>query len=63
MGRNTDYEARQRAKGLKKITLWVPIDREAEVKQLASALIQNSDITIDTLRNTKNGQFVSLERI
>ena len=62
MSRNSDYEQRQREKGLSKVTMWIPSDREPEFRQLASACTQNRDLTFNTLRDTTSGRFVSLER-
>lgn len=43
MTRNKVYEDKQKSKGLKKITLWVPEDSEVELKQMASFLCDNRD--------------------
>lgn len=63
MSRNNRYEQRKRADGLKKITLWIPCEREAEFKQLAEACSQYRHLSFNTLRDTQSGKYVSLERL
>lgn len=63
MSRNTKYEASQKEKGLKKITLWVPFDREPEFKMLAATCCEHRHLTFNTLRDEQSGKFVSLERL
>ncbi|MDC5706396.1 hypothetical protein OPW36_21000 [Vibrio europaeus] len=53
MSRNSEYEQRQKDKGLKKITLWVPEDRDCEVKQAAQMMCDNEDLTINVLRSIR----------
>ena len=43
MTRNQKYERKQKAKGLKKVTLWIPDDSEVEIKQMIEFLIDNPD--------------------
>lgn len=43
MSRNSKYELKQRSKGLKKLTLWVPVDSEVEFKSMADFLCHNRD--------------------
>ncbi|WCP70102.1 hypothetical protein LYZ37_23160 (plasmid) [Vibrio tubiashii] len=60
MSRNSEYEQRQKDKGLKKITLWVPEDRDCEVKQAAQMMCDNEDLTINVLRSIATGKLVSM---
>ncbi|MDC5804757.1 hypothetical protein OPW36_14140 [Vibrio europaeus] len=60
MSRNSEYEQRQKDKGLKKITLWVPEDRDCEVKQAAQMMCDNEDLTINVLRSIASGKLVSM---
>ncbi|MCT8878656.1 hypothetical protein [Shewanella xiamenensis] len=41
MTRNSKYELKQRSNGLKKLTLWVPLESEIEFKQMADFLCSN----------------------
>lgn len=43
MSRNKRYEERKKAMGLKKVTLWVPVNSEIEFKQMAEFLCENPD--------------------
>ncbi len=63
MSRNTKYEATQKAKGLKKVTLWLPSEREPEFKALALACCTHRHLSFNTLRDTQSGKYVSLERL
>ncbi|WED26429.1 hypothetical protein L3V77_15740 [Vibrio sp. DW001] len=63
MSRNKKYELAQHEKGLKKVTVWVPVEREPEFKMLASACCDHRNLTFNTLRDVQSGKFVSLERI
>ncbi|ASI90969.1 MULTISPECIES: antitoxin MazE-like protein [Vibrio] len=63
MSRNKRYEARKRAQGLVKVTLWVPDSRESEFKMLADACCEFRHLTFNTLRDTQSGKYVSLERL
>ncbi|MDC5813101.1 hypothetical protein OPW07_25625 [Vibrio europaeus] len=60
MSRNSEYEQRQKDKGLKKITLWVPEDKDCEVKQAAQMMCDNEDLTINVLRSIATGKLVSM---
>ncbi|WP_064609891.1 hypothetical protein [Photobacterium sp. J15] len=62
MSRNSEYEKRQRDKGLKKVTLWVPEDREADIKQAVTMMVENDSLTLNALRDTRSGKFVSMHR-
>ena len=63
MSRNKAYEQRKQAEGLKKVTLWVPCDREAEFKLLADKCCQYRHLTFNTLRDAVSGKYVSLENL
>lgn len=41
MTRNQKYEQKQKGKGLKKVTLWIPDNSEIEIKQMVEFLIDN----------------------
>ncbi|MEI8670358.1 hypothetical protein P4S65_20320 [Pseudoalteromonas sp. B131b] len=43
MTRNEKYEQKQKGKGLKKVTLWIPDNSEIEIKQMVEFLIDNPD--------------------
>lgn len=43
MTRNQKYEQKQKGKGLKKVTLWIPDNSEIEIKQMVEFLIGNPD--------------------
>ena len=62
MSRNSKYEQKMKDKGFKKVTLWVPADRECEIKQAASIMCEDEDITIGALRNMASGRIVSMHR-
>ncbi len=60
--RNARYEQQQKAKGLQKVTLWVP-DQVAPNFKLAAALcVEHRHLTLTGLRSLNNGRFVSIER-
>lgn len=63
MSRNAKYEASQKERGLKKVTLWVPSEREPEFKALALACCNHRHLSFNTLRDTQSGKYVSLERL
>lgn len=58
--RNSEYEQRKKDKGLKKITLWVPEDKDCELKQAAQMMCDNQDLTISVLRSIATGKLVSM---
>lgn len=60
MSRNSEYEKRQREKGLKKITLWVPDDKDSDVKHAAQMMCDNPNLTVNVLRNLETGRLVSM---
>lgn len=63
MSRNAKYEASKKERGLKKVTLWVPSEREPEFKALALACCNHRHLSFNTLRDTQSGKYVSLERL
>ncbi len=62
MSRNKEYEQRMKNKGLKKITIWVPEDRELPIKEAIALVVTNKNLTFNTLRDIKTGRFVSILR-
>ncbi|MCG9779478.1 antitoxin MazE-like protein [Photobacterium damselae] len=63
MSRNKEYEVRQKAKGLKKVTVWIPDSREAEFKLLAEKCCIHRHLSFNSLRDVVSGKYVSLERL
>jgi len=62
MSRNAKYEQKMKDKGLKKVTLWIPEDRESDIKQAASMMCDNEALTINVLRNMESGKVVSMHK-
>ncbi|ELL0570776.1 hypothetical protein [Vibrio fluvialis] len=60
MTRNAKYEQRMKDKGFKKITLWIPIDRESDLKHAVSMMCENKSLTVGVLKDTVNGRMVSI---
>ncbi|HDM8216517.1 antitoxin MazE-like protein [Vibrio campbellii] len=60
MNRNKRYEQRMKENGFKKITIWVPCDKESDVKQAASAMCEDESLTIGVLKNINTGRMVSM---
>lgn len=60
--RNARYEQQQKARGLQKVTLWLPDSVAPNFKLAASLCIENPELTLTALRNLTNGRFVSIER-
>lgn len=56
MTRNQKYEKKQRDRGLKKVTLWIPGDSEVEIKQMIEFLIDNPDHIPFMARSVKTGR-------
>lgn len=56
MTRNQKYEKKQRDRGLKKVTLWIPDDSEVEIKQMIDFLIDNPEHIPFMARNVKTGR-------
>ncbi|HIF9244481.1 hypothetical protein [Photobacterium damselae] len=63
MSRNKEYEVRQKAKGLKKVTVWIPQERESEFKLLAEKCCSHRHLSFNSLRDVVSGKYVSLERL
>ncbi len=56
MTRNQKYEQKQKSKGLKKVTVWIPDESEIEIKQMIEFLIDNPDHIPFMARNVKTGR-------
>lgn len=56
MTRNSKYELKQRSNGLKKLTLWVPIESEIEFKSMADFLCHNRDFVPFMARSLTTGK-------
>jgi len=56
MSRNTDYEARQRAKGLVKSTVWIPKHCVVETKQMIDYCTNDRDKIPFMVRSIKTGR-------
>ncbi|MCG7546967.1 hypothetical protein [Pseudoalteromonas sp. Of7M-16] len=54
--RNQKYEQKQKGKGLKKVTLWVPAGAEIEVKQMCEFLCENTDYIPFMARSLTTGK-------
>ncbi|PTO88815.1 hypothetical protein [Vibrio splendidus] len=60
MGRNKKYENKMKAKGFKKVTLWIPQDRESDVKQATSVMCDHENLTVGVLKDINTGRMVSM---
>ncbi|TOM46530.1 hypothetical protein CGH76_21200 [Vibrio parahaemolyticus] len=60
MSRNKRYEQRMKDNGLKKVTLWVPADRESDIKQAASVMCDFENLTVGVLKDVRTGRMVSM---
>lgn len=56
MTRNQKYEQKQKGKGLKKVTLWIPDNSEIEIKQMVEFLIDNPDHILFMARSITTGR-------
>ncbi|WP_105188902.1 hypothetical protein [Pseudoalteromonas sp. T1lg48] len=56
MSRNSEYEARKRNMGFKKITVWVPVEAEDDFKLMAQFTCEHPDHTPMMVRNIKTGR-------
>ena len=54
--RNKEYEARKKREGLKKITLWVPEETEADFKIMAEYCTLNRGTTPFMVRELNTGK-------
>jgi len=55
--RNQRYEAKKRADGLTKITIWVPASAEPEFKSMADFCSENRECAPFMVRSSKTGKF------
>lgn len=55
--RNKDYEDRKKAQGLKRVPIWIPIDCEAEFKQMAEFCCENREYVPFMVKSTITGKF------
>lgn len=62
MSRNSRYEAKMKENGFKKVTVWVPADRESDIQQAITMMRENDNLTINVLRNLDTGRLVSMHR-
>jgi hypothetical protein len=56
MSRNKLYEQNKKAKGLKKVTIWIPDDAEAELKMVAEFCCENRGYIPFMVRSLKTGK-------
>lgn len=62
MSRNKRYEQKMKSQGFKKVTLWVPADRESDIKQAASLRCEAENLTIGVLKDIETGRMVSMHQ-
>ncbi|MDK9775536.1 MULTISPECIES: antitoxin MazE-like protein [Vibrio] len=62
MSRNKRYEQKMKSQGFKKVTLWVPADRESDIKQAASLMCEAENLTIGVLKDIETGRMVSMHQ-
>ncbi|CAK2471815.1 DUF3018 domain-containing protein [Vibrio crassostreae] len=60
MSRNKKYEDKMKSNGFKKVTLWIPADRESDIKQAASAMCDHDNLTVGVLKDVHTGRMVSM---
>ena len=56
MSRNSEYEKRQKVKGLKKVTVWIPQASEVELKSLAQFCCENPEFFPFMVRSSVTGR-------
>ena len=56
LSKNQKYEAKQKSKGLKKITLWVPEMSETEFKLMANTCCEDKDLIPFMARSLTTGK-------
>jgi len=56
LSRNQKYEKKQKDKGLKKVTMWIPEQAEIEVKQMCEFLCDNPDFIPFMARSLTTGK-------
>ena len=60
MSRNKKYEEKMKSQGFKKVTMWVPADRESDLKQAASEMCEHENLTVGVLKDLNTGRMVSM---
>ncbi len=55
--KNQRYENKQKSRGLKKVTLWIPEHSEVELRQTIDFLCSNTDHVPYMARSIKTGKF------
>ncbi|MEZ8844601.1 hypothetical protein AB6E06_23410 [Vibrio splendidus] len=60
MSRNKKYEDKMKSNGFKKVTLWIPEDRESDIKQAASVMCDHENLTVGVLKDVCTGRMVSM---
>lgn len=63
MSRNSLYEEKKKAKGLVKVTLWVPNHVSDDVKLLAGILCDDNDLVPSTVRSLTTGRMKGINSI
>lgn len=60
--RQADFRRAQLAKGLKQVTVWIPVNEAASLVMLAKAMCDNRDLELrrEPCRNVSNGQFAKI---
>lgn len=58
--RQKAFRDRQARKGLVSVTVFVPYETRGDINALATALANNPDLTVATLRDKKTGRLVSI---
>lgn len=61
--RNSTYEQKMRAKGLKKITLWIPDECADDLKLMASICCDNKDLIPSTVRSLTTGRMKGINNV
>ena len=56
VSRNAMYEQNMRDKGLKKVTLWIPIQSADDIKLMATICCENRDLVPSMLRSSTTGR-------
>lgn len=56
LSRNQKYEKKQKDKGLKKVTMWIPEQAEIEVKQMCEFLCDNPNFIPFMARSLTTGK-------
>ncbi|MPY23912.1 hypothetical protein [Shewanella sp. YLB-07] len=56
MTKNQKYETKMKARGLKKITLWIPTESQVELKSIAEFCCDNKDYIPFMVRSLTTGK-------